>query len=442
MSRGASFNQLIVDLGMENKVPFTTEEIVNSSPELQNNYQPGIVRRGLALVAIGATLAGFGYGNSNEKKSDVLPNVTNEQVDPNSSSNGEVAMCEDTWAVRELDNTGHRVVGSGSESIMNASTAEEAKNAAYDFLEVTKSDPDVVKANAELFLGEKVDVSSLQKDGCMTDKAVLIVNSVAKKFENSVITPAQAPANVFNSGINSKGELVFANNPGVKGNRKSIKIELGPGGDDEEITTVYVKANCGNPLIPVEEKSKVDIPTGPTDNENPELPPSTTTYVPTTTSTTTSKETTTSTPSTTRWESTTTIKGTTTTIKGTTTTVVSPSTSRPTPTTSRPKNTIPEKLNNKPAPGRNDVPADQDNGISDKYGEGEAGQDRDSKGYIPTETRPPAPTTTRRVEQAPTTTWRPPAITAKPPVVTSPPRPVTTTVNTTKPQTGQRPVQP
>lgn len=430
MSRGASFNQLIVDLGMENKVPFTTEEIVNSSPELQNNYHPGIVRRGLALVAIGATLAGFGYGNSNENKSDVLPNVTNEQVDPN--SNGEVAMCEDTWAVRELDNTGHRVVGSGVESIGTAKTPEDAKNAAHDFIQITKSDPDAIKANAKAFLGQDVDKDSLSKDGCMTAEAQLIVNQIDGTLGESEITPDNAPADGINSGVNAKGEVVASKNAGISGNRKAIKIVQKNG------TVTWIMERCGNFVKKVKH---IFVP-GPTDNENPELPPSTTTYVPTTTSTTTSKETTTSTPSTTRWESTTTIKGTTTTIKGTTTTVVSPSTSRPTSTTSRPKVTIPPKYDDGKLPGNPGVPADQDKGTPDKPGVGPAGQKPDDKGYIPTETRPTAPTTTRRAEQAPTTTGRPPATTAKPPVVTNPPVTATTPVTTVKPQSKPRPVQP
>lgn len=417
MSRGANFNQLIVDLGMENKVPFTTEEIVNSSPELQNNYRPSIVRRGLALVAIGATLAGFGYGNSNEKKSDVLPNVTNEQVDPNVDSEVALPVCNDSWAVRELDNTGHRVVGSGIESIGTAKTPEDAKNAAHDFMQITKSDPDAIKANAKAFLGQDIDKDSLSKDGCMTAEAQLIVNQIDGTLDESEITPDNAPANGINSGVNAKGEVVASKNAGISGNRKAIKIVQKNG------TVTWILERCGNFV----KKVKHIFKPGPTDNENPELPPSTTTYVPTTTSTT-------STPSTTRWESTTTIKGTTTTIKGATTTVVSTSTSHP-------KVTIPGKNDKSRAPGT-DIPADQDNGISDRYGEGEAGQDRDGKGYIPTETRPTAPITTRIAEQAPTTTGRPPATTAKPPVVTNPPVTATTPATTDKPQSKPRPVQP
>lgn len=429
MTKTEGFNQLIVDLGMEGKVPFSTEYIVNSSPEIQS-YQPSIVRRGLALVAIGATLASFGLGNSSNKTGDEMPGVTYDQVDPNVDSEVALPACNDSWAVRELDNSGHRVVGSGVESIGSANTPEDAKAAANNFIEITKSDPDAIKANAKAFLGQDIDKESLSEDGCMTEKAVLIVNEISSELNNSIITPDQAPADGVNSGVNSSGEVVSAKKAGIKGNRKAIKIIQNNG------VVTWIMERCGNFV----KKVKIFTP-GPTDNENPELPPSTTTYVPTTTSTTTSKESTTSSPSTTRWESTTTINGSTTTIKGTTT-IVSPSTSRPAPSTTRPTK-VPKKINDEPAPGRKDVPADQDKGISDKNGEGKAGQDRDEKGYIPTETTPKAPPKTRKAEQAPTTTVRPPATTAKPLVVTSPPQTATTTVNNTiKPQTGQRPVQP
>lgn len=429
MTKTEGFNQLIVDLGMEGKVPFSTEYIVNSSPEIQS-YQPSIVRRGLALVAIGATLTSFGLGNSSNKTGDEMPGVTYDQVDPNVDSEVALPACNDSWAVRELDNSGHRVVGSGVESIGSANTPEDAKAAANNFIEITKSDPDAIKANAKTFLGQDIDKESLSENGCMTEKAVLIVNEISSELNNSNITPDQAPADGVNSGVNSSGEVVSAKKAGIKGNRKAIKILQNNG------AVTWIMERCGNFV----KKVKIFTP-GPTDNENPELPPSTTTYVPTTTSTTTSKESATSSPSTTRWESTTTIKGSTTTIKGTTTTV-SPSTSRPAPSTTRPKVTIPPKHDDGKLPGNPKVPADQDKGTPDKPGIGPAGQKPGNDGYIPTETRPIAPTTTRIAEQVPTTTGRPPATTAKPPVVTSPPRPATTTVNTIKPQTGQRPVQP
>lgn len=346
----------------------------NNSGDKNNS---SIVRRIGAAILVGSLAIGAGlymHRNGNDDKTNA--DNTELSLDNDTTITEEVAVCGDTWAIHELDNTGHRVKSTGIQSIKTAETPEEARAAADDYLETIKGDPDVLVSDAKVFLGEDVNRDSLvDMSGCMTHEAEQLVYSLATAFAESTITADQAPADGINSGVNNQGEVVQAEKPGITGDRKAIKIVLS---DGKEIWILY---RCGNKVI----KERV-LKTGPTDEDKDH---------------------------------------------GTTTTTTEPG-----------KN---PKHDDGRLPGNPDVPADQDKGTPDKPGVGPAGQTPDSDGYLPTETRPQAPPTTKKPEevpQSPTTTGRPPATTTPAPTSTNPPAPATTTVTTTKPQDGPRPTQP
>lgn len=238
-------------------VPQTTLPYEPISPKNPNKITNAAKVGVAAIVAVGALML---MRSCDTPDAGIVKDAANT---PEQDGGIASAACGNTWAVHELDNTGHRIISTGIESIRTASTPDEARQAAYDFIEITKGDPDVVAANAKAFLGEDVERDSLvDTNGCMTEGAEQLVLRTAIAIGDSEVTPDQAPANGVNSGVNVEGTVVEASAAGISGDRKAIKIVLKDG------TTFWIMHRCGN-FVKV--GGKLFYKQGPTDNEyNPE----------------------------------------------------------------------------------------------------------------------------------------------------------------------------
>lgn len=170
-----------------------------------------------------------------------------------------------TWHLKELDHTGNRVASQGLPAIADATTPEEARAAADKWLDMIRTDPQVLTGNAQVVLHKEVDATALfGKDGCATPAAEVLESEMVATLALSHIQPQEAPATGYNSGVNpATGQMVAAANPGVTGDRRAILIEMPDG------TKIWVMARCINPVL----EGPPPLPPGDTDNPPSENPP-------------------------------------------------------------------------------------------------------------------------------------------------------------------------
>ncbi len=120
--------------------------------------------------------------------------------------------------------------------------------------------------------------------------------------------------------------------------------------------------------------------------------------------------------------------------------VLKPHSNSPTGRTDEPG--VTPKYDDGRLPGDPNVPADQDKGTPDKPGRGPAGQKPDAEGYIPSETRPEAPSTTETQSSPGTPEDRGPATTNPRPSGPATTVVATTVVATSTPNTAPLPTAP
>lgn len=162
-----------------------------------------------------------------------------------------------TWKMQAADyGDQNRWFSDGVIEIKNATTKEEAEAAAQAWLEKVKLDPVLLASAGSQFLGKEVDESTLvDADGWATTKAVKLVNELKIAIGMAKITPAEAPADGWNEGVQN-GQVVIAAEPGITGDRKAIRIDF-PNSEP-----VWIMARCGNPVLTGDSDN---IPTGETD---------------------------------------------------------------------------------------------------------------------------------------------------------------------------------
>lgn len=215
--------------------------------------------------------------------------------------------------------------------------------------------------------------------------------ALARALQGEGYVPVQAlvPVNIVGTSYYKDGQLVNSKHNRMAGAGDIFWIAADPT-TGHVIWGASLRADCGNLHMDSVTPAQPGVPTTPIENgpeDNPKVPPTT-------------------------------------------------------PETTAPHNPTP-KYDNGKLPGNPNVPADQDHGTPDVAGQGPAGQTPNDQVYLPTETTPPAPATTKKPE-SPTTTKKPqaPATTSPQPVNTNPPAPATTTVATTTPQSGPLPTKP
>lgn len=288
--------------------------------------------------------------------------------------------CADSWAVVQTNNENSRLVAEGIESIGDAESDEQAREAANEWFSIVKHDPELLAGNANAINGlagretnyVAADLYDAESN-CFNSQGEQVAGELEFLLASSVITPSEAPADGINTGVDANGEVVQSATPGIEGNREAVLVTL-PNGEK-----FWVMERCGNPVF---ETPPTNIPEGPTDQ-----PPVTT--IPTT-----------------------------------------------------PGETVPRKNDDGELPG-DGTDASQDPGTPDVAGEGPAGQTPDEDGFIPTETRPSVPATTQTTQgQTTPTTERPTATTSPSPTSTNPPVTATTSSPTTAPQNGTLPPKP
>jgi|GEM_PF-2197595 len=181
-----------------------------------------------------------------------------------------LAVMPTTWQMVEGTYENNRWFPEGIQEIGAAKTDKEAFDAAYIWLEKVKTDPNLLVGAVKVFLDQDlVKTDLVNADGWATDKAVQLVSEIQLVFAQAKITPSQAPANGYNSGVND-GTVVVAENPGITGNTAAIQVETDDGKD------TWILDRCGNTVT----SGKPDVPTGKTDETPTPTPTPTPTLTP------------------------------------------------------------------------------------------------------------------------------------------------------------------
>lgn len=166
-----------------------------------------------------------------------------------------VIVTPGTWLMVEGTYENNRWFPQGVREIGEAKTDQEAFDAANVWLERVKTDPNLLVGAVKIFLDQDITKEELVNvEGWATDKAVQLVAEMQLIFAQAKITPSQAPADGYNSGVNDS-TVVVAANPGISGDTTAIQVETDDGKD------VWIMERCGNYVTP----SKPDVPTGKTD---------------------------------------------------------------------------------------------------------------------------------------------------------------------------------
>lgn len=202
------------------------------------------IRHGKSVVAWSAvlltslSLLGLSSlpSNGNSAKAEGTPTATATSTPSPSST----SRCQH-WEMKADPHTEEKLMSQGVPSIASADTNDKARKAANDWFNQARTDPIVLAGSAQYFLaGEKVDPSTLSKDGCATDAAVELSTRIQLAIAGAKsITPSTAPSTGYNSSVVNNA-VVGASSSGISGNRKAILITLSDG------TQVWIMARCGN----------------------------------------------------------------------------------------------------------------------------------------------------------------------------------------------------
>lgn len=192
----------------------------------------------------------------------------------NTKCEAEAKECPNTWMIVQADNGNNRWFASGVQAIREADSPEKAREAAREWLNLVRQDPELLAGAGAYFTGRQVDPATLVEGKCASAAAETLVTEIELAIAEAKVTPDQAPENGRNSGV-SDGNVVASSHTGITGDRQAVRVELKDG------TVIWIMARCGNPVI----EGPAPVPPGPTDQPPPETPPTTTppTTVPPTT---------------------------------------------------------------------------------------------------------------------------------------------------------------
>lgn len=229
----------------------------------------GLTRRQIAGAVVAGSLV-LGACSSDEAISSSPESTTagttpgTEVVDTSSTA---PELCADTWQIVQVDpGENNRLMADGLESIKTAETEEDARNAAFEWVAIVKTDSDLLAGAAKGIL--EVDVTSAELQDaeglCATPRAKELATALEAKLGMSTIVPSEAPANGINTGTDESGAVVSADSMGIGGDRKSIEITTMEG------DKYHILGRCSN-IVFVHDQPPVLIPMGPTDN--PLFPP-------------------------------------------------------------------------------------------------------------------------------------------------------------------------
>lgn len=209
-----------------------------------------------ATVALLVLLTGFSLqGASNSAGNNNASSTSSPSATPSASPTVPPDNKCKTWVTAPSDYTNNRWFASGIAEIKNATTPEEATNAAHVWLAEVRKDPNLLAGAAKYFLDQDVAKATLSSDNCATDAAVQLVTQVELTIgQAKSIVPENAPASGFNSGVDN-GVVVGATNAGINGDRKAIKITLSDGRE------IWIMSRCGN-IVTI---GLPPVPSGPTD---------------------------------------------------------------------------------------------------------------------------------------------------------------------------------
>lgn len=168
-----------------------------------------------------------------------------------------------TWKMENSDYTNNRWFADGISEIQNVSTKEEAVKATTVWLDRVKTDPNLLVGASKFFLKKDVDKNTLiDSNGYATDAAIQLTTELGLAIATAQsITPAEAPENGINSGVDN-GNVVQATTAGIDGDRKAVQVVLQNG------ETIWIMARCGNPVT----AGDIGLPKGGTDNPTPPAP--------------------------------------------------------------------------------------------------------------------------------------------------------------------------
>lgn len=176
--------------------------------------------------------------------------------------------CDAKYVQVEVSNEGGKVNANFAQAYAEATASAASLNEAQRtvILDESAKSALVLAANAHAFglYEEPNNWQPLVDGSCLSTEGMLLhaelkgaLNAKGVKFEE-----ADAPANGYNSGI-TDGVYGVAAEPGIRGDRKAIKVTLPDG------SVVYIMVRCGNPVYDI----PPDLPEVPTDDPPPPPPP-------------------------------------------------------------------------------------------------------------------------------------------------------------------------
>lgn len=218
----------------------------------------------LPLAAIGATACA---GSEVEAGSPGTTGTTTAPVESSTTSTTEaLTTCENYGEVVHVSaGETHRLIGDGVPSIGTAKTPEEAREAAGDYYSLISTDPELLAGGYNVLVAtddetKLVGADLIGEDGCFNDRGATVAAEVYTTLYTAKIVPDQAPADGTNSGTNDAGDVVFAEAPGISGNRKAILVTA------EDGRETWILERCGNYVT---RKPVPGVPKGPTDEPEP-----------------------------------------------------------------------------------------------------------------------------------------------------------------------------
>ncbi|MBA3758132.1 hypothetical protein H0X10_00675, partial [Candidatus Saccharibacteria bacterium] len=210
------------------------------------------------LIAVGLLVGSGEVSNASDRtdESATTPTMPTAEED--------ARECPATWIIVQVDHEdSNRWFADGVQEIEEASTPEEAREAARTWLSLVRRDPQLLKGAASYFLaGRQVDASTLVDGECASEDAESLTAEIELAIAQAKVTPEEAPVDGTNSGTDAEGDVTSANQAGITGDRAAIKVVLKDG------TTVWIMSRCGNPVV----QGPAPVPPGPTDNPPPPPP--------------------------------------------------------------------------------------------------------------------------------------------------------------------------
>lgn len=214
----------------------TSTKKIETVDEPRRNRKVGTWVIVVAVAVLLSLAAVCGYLNLNARKGAKVESTT---VLPSKVSTMTATAVMTTWRLVYSDYENNRWFGEGIPEIRDAKTDQEASNAAFTWLERVKPDPNLLVPTIKMVLDKDVDQTTLFKDGWATPEAVQLVAEMQLALGQATIVAEEAPANGTNSGVD-QGVVVSSATPGIRGDRRAIKITLSNG------RVFWVMARCGN----------------------------------------------------------------------------------------------------------------------------------------------------------------------------------------------------